>query len=114
MLHLLQKYSWLVKFKSQDAAESETDAAELFEDSVERTRHAALSVSKGAWDVSIATYVHSGDVRTIKNQQGTSFLYGRDVAKWGLRYDLGLFWVALNFRCNQSCSSMVSYSKTVD
>ena len=32
---------------NQDAAQSETDAADLFEESVERERHAALAVSKG-------------------------------------------------------------------
>ena len=31
----------------KDAAESETGAADLFEESVERERHAALAVSKG-------------------------------------------------------------------
>eukprot|EP00435_Cladocopium_sp_Y103_P031187 s1607_g7.t2 len=34
-------------FLAKDAAESETDAADLFEESVERERHAALAVSKG-------------------------------------------------------------------
>lgn len=31
----------------QDASESEAEAADLFEDSVARERHAALAVSKG-------------------------------------------------------------------
>mmetsp|Transcript_53652 Transcript_53652/g.109137 ORF Transcript_53652/g.109137 Transcript_53652/m.109137 type:complete len:200 (-) Transcript_53652:6-605(-) len=34
-------------FLKKDAPESETDAADLFEESVERERHAALAVSKG-------------------------------------------------------------------